>query len=170
MLQAKSGRTPKKPVPFSPLVSSVHPEPYQQANGRQERHDHFPRQMDSGMKSIAEYAVFLGKELMQVTVKVTFVNTSSAFLACYGQAICTSTCSGSATPGSRRYQRGSGQAAVHEFGHQYSGDHLSGDTMKRCASWLQRSRLWLWRNQTSFAFQAKATPSIEPFQGHKCPE
>jgi hypothetical protein len=35
------------------------------------------------MKSVAEYAGFLGRELMDVSVTVTFVNTTNNFLACY---------------------------------------------------------------------------------------
>src|SRR5262249_14799797 len=37
----------------------------------------------AGMKKVADYAVFLGKELMNFAIQVTFVNTTNAFSACY---------------------------------------------------------------------------------------
>jgi hypothetical protein len=80
-----------------------------------------------GMKSIADYAVFLGKELMQVPVTVTFVNTTNAFLACYAP--------GGALDfnmfrlGHKWFEGGINEEVdkllIHEFGHEYSGDHLS---------------------------------------------
>jgi hypothetical protein len=79
-----------------------------------------------GMKSIADYAVYLGKELMDVTVKVSFVNSTNNFAACYG-------------PGDLHFnlfrlsytwfEKGITEEVdrliIHEYGHQYSGDHLS---------------------------------------------
>ena len=79
-----------------------------------------------GMKKVADYAVFLGHELMDVAVKVSFVNTTNAFAACYG-------------PGDLHFnlfrlghawfEHGITEEVdrllIHEFGHQYSGDHLS---------------------------------------------
>ncbi len=85
-----------------------------------------PDKWTPGMKAIAEYAVMLGHELMQVAVTVTFVNTTNAFLACYA-------------PGDLHFnmfrlghawfEGGINEEVdkllIHEFGHQYSGDHLS---------------------------------------------
>ena len=85
-----------------------------------------PDKWTPGMKAIADYAVFLGKELMEVAVTVTFVNTTNAFLACYA-------------PGDLHFnmfrlghawfESGINEEVdkllIHEFGHQYSGDHLS---------------------------------------------
>jgi hypothetical protein len=79
-----------------------------------------------GMKAIADYAVFLGQELMDVQVSVTFVTTTNNFSACYG-------------PGDLHFnlfrlghawfEKGITEEVdrllIHEFGHQYSGDHLS---------------------------------------------
>lgn len=80
-----------------------------------------------GMKTIADYAVFLGNELMQVPVKVTFVNTTNSFLACYAAG-------GDLhfnlfRLGHAFFEGGINEEVdkllIHEFGHQYSGDHLS---------------------------------------------
>jgi hypothetical protein len=79
-----------------------------------------------GMRAVADYAVFLGTELMQVTVTVTFVNTTNNFAACYG-------------PGDLHFnlfrlghawfEKGITEEVdrllIHEFGHQHSVDHLS---------------------------------------------
>ena len=79
-----------------------------------------------GMKKVADYAVFLGQELMNVAVTVTFVNTTNAFLACYA-------------PGDLHFnlfrlghawfEQGITEEVdrllIHEYGHQWSGDHLS---------------------------------------------
>ena len=79
-----------------------------------------------GMKSIADYAVFLGNELMNVAVTVTFVNTTNNFLACYA-------------PGDLHFNlfrlgyawfdngvtEEVDRLILHELSHQYSGDHLS---------------------------------------------
>lgn len=80
-----------------------------------------------GMKQIAEYAVLLGHELMQVAVTVTFVNTTNAFLACYAAG-------GDLhfnlfRLGHAWFEQGITEEVdrlvIHEFGHQYSSDHLS---------------------------------------------
>ena len=42
-----------------------------------------PDKWTPGMKAVADYAVMLGHELMDVAVTVTFVNTTNAFLVCY---------------------------------------------------------------------------------------
>ena len=80
-----------------------------------------------GMKAIAEYAAFLGKELMGVAVTVTFVNTTNNFAACYGK--------GGALHfnlfrlGHQWFEGGATEEVdrllIHEFGHEVSGDHLS---------------------------------------------
>jgi hypothetical protein len=80
-----------------------------------------------GMKHIAEYAVFLGKELMDVPVTVTFVNTTNNFSAAYAAG-------GDLhfnvfRLGNKWFEQGANEQVdellIHEFGHQYSGDHLS---------------------------------------------
>ena len=79
------------------------------------------------MKRIAEYAVFLGKELMDVAVTVRFVHTTNNFAACYAAG-------GDLhfnlfRLGYAWFEKGVNQAVtellIHEYGHQYSGDHLS---------------------------------------------
>lgn len=86
-----------------------------------------PDKWTPGMRQIAEYAVFLGKELMQVPVQVTFVNTTNAFLACYAAG-------GDLhfnlfRLGHAWFEQGITEEVdrlvIHEFGHQYCGDHLS---------------------------------------------
>jgi hypothetical protein len=85
-----------------------------------------PDKWTPGMKRVAAYAVFLGQELLGVPVTVTFVTTTNNFSACYA-------------PGDLHFNlfrlghawfdQGITPAVdellLHEFGHQYSGDHLS---------------------------------------------
>jgi hypothetical protein len=84
-------------------------------------------QWSAGMRQIADYARFLGKELMGVKINVTMVNTPNNFLACYGK--------GGRLHfnvrhlGGNWFDQGANEAVdellVHEFGHEYSCDHLS---------------------------------------------
>lgn len=78
------------------------------------------------MKNVAAYARFLGEELMGVKVVVSVVRTTNTFLACYGRG----------RPdlnlrrlGQRWFDQGVTEDVdrllIHEFGHEYSGDHLS---------------------------------------------
>jgi hypothetical protein len=86
-----------------------------------------PDKWTPGMKQIAEYAVFLGQELMQVQVTVTFVNTTNAFLACYAAG--GDLHFNMFRLGHAWFEGGINEEVdkliIHEFGHQYSGDHLS---------------------------------------------
>ncbi len=79
-----------------------------------------------GIRNIVAYSKFLGRELMGVEVVVRVVHTTNNFAACYGH---------------RRldfnvlrldrgwFEHGATEEVdrllIHEFGHQYSGDHLS---------------------------------------------
>lgn len=81
-----------------------------------------------GMKNVAAYAGFLARELMGVTLTISVVDTENAFLACYGK--------GELHFNLRRlghgwFEQGPSEGVdrllIHEFGHQYSGDHLSHD-------------------------------------------
>lgn len=87
-----------------------------------------PDKWTEGMKNIAAYAVYLGQELMGVQVTVTFVNTSSNFAACYGGGELHFNLF---RLGHKWFERGIGENVdhllIHEFGHQYCGDHLSGE-------------------------------------------
>jgi hypothetical protein len=82
----------------------------------------------AGMRQIADYAAFLGKELMDVAVTVTFVNTTSNFSACYGPGDLHFNLF---RLGHKWFEEGITEEVdrllIHEFGHQYSGDHLSED-------------------------------------------
>lgn len=85
-----------------------------------------PENWSAGMKKVADFAVFLGRELMTVDVQVTFVHTTNNFLACYG-------------PGDLHFnvfrlgyewfEQGITEEVmtllIHEYGHQFSSDHLS---------------------------------------------
>jgi len=80
-----------------------------------------------GMNVIAGYARFLGRELMDVEVKVTFVNTTNAFLACYAAG-------GDLhfnlfRLGHAWFEQGITEEVdrlfLHEAAHQFSSDHLS---------------------------------------------
>lgn len=86
-----------------------------------------PEKWTEGMRQVAGYAVFLGVELMDVVVNVTFVNTTNNFSACYA--------AGGELHfnlfrlGHKWFEQGITEEVdrllIHEFGHQYSGDHLS---------------------------------------------
>jgi hypothetical protein len=88
-----------------------------------------PEKWTKGMKQIADYAVYLGRQLMDVSVTVTFVNTTNSFLACYA-------------PGGELhfnlfrlghafFEKGItvevDRLLIHEMGHEASPDHLSED-------------------------------------------
>lgn len=85
-----------------------------------------PDKWTEGMKQIAGYAVFLGRELMDVPVTVTFVNTTNAFAACYGPGDLHFNLF---RLGHKFFDQGItvevDRLLIHEFGHQFSGDHLS---------------------------------------------
>lgn len=103
------------------------PKPYSKEKDSKDVTIIAPDKWTVGMKAIADYAVFLGNELMQVPVTVTFVNTTNAFLACYAAG-------GDLhfnlfRLGHAWFENGINEEVdkllIHEFGHQYSGDHLS---------------------------------------------
>ena len=103
------------------------PKPYSKEKDSKEVTIIAPDKWTVGMKAIADYAVFLGKELMQVPVTVTFVNTTNAFLACYAAG-------GDLhfnifRLGHAWFENGINEEVdkllIHEYGHEYSGDHLS---------------------------------------------
>ncbi|HEY7331241.1 MAG TPA: hypothetical protein VH592_26645 [Gemmataceae bacterium] len=81
-----------------------------------------------GMKNIAAYAVFLARELMQVTLTVSVVHTTNSFSACYGSRRLDLNLF---RLGHRWFEQGASENVdsllIHEFGHEYSGDHLSSD-------------------------------------------
>lgn len=103
------------------------PKPYSKEKDNKDVTIIAPDKWTEGMKAIAAYAVFLGKELMQVPVMVTFVNTTNAFLACYAAG-------GDLhfnlfRLGHAWFEGGINEEVdkllIHEFGHEASGDHLS---------------------------------------------
>jgi hypothetical protein len=86
-----------------------------------------PEKWTPGMRMIADYAVFLGKELMDVAVTVTFVNTTNNFSACYAAG-------GDLhfnvfRLGYAWFEKGVNEEVdrllLHEAAHQFSSDHLS---------------------------------------------
>jgi len=81
----------------------------------------------NGMKAIAAYALFLGKELMDVPVTVRFVNTPRNFLAAYGAG--GNLIFNVFHLGYQWFEVGITEEVdrllIHEYGHQWSGDHLS---------------------------------------------
>jgi hypothetical protein len=103
------------------------PKPYSQDPGARNVTVIPPQKWTPGMRAVADYAVFLGTELMGVAVSVRFVNTTSNFLACYAAG-------GDLhfnlfRLGHAWFEKGMSQAVtellIHEYAHQYSGDHLS---------------------------------------------
>jgi hypothetical protein len=78
------------------------------------------------MKNIAAYARFLGEELMGVKAVVSVVKTTNNFLACYGKGRLDLNLN---HLGRKWFEQGVTEDVdrllIHEFGHQYSDDHLS---------------------------------------------
>jgi hypothetical protein len=85
-----------------------------------------PEKWTQGMRAIADYAVFLGKELMDVAVRVRFVHTTGNFAACYGPGKLDFNVF---RLGHKFFEQGITQEVdcllLHELAHQHSGDHLS---------------------------------------------
>jgi hypothetical protein len=81
-----------------------------------------------GMKNIGAYALFLARELMQVSLTVSVVHTTNNFAACYGSGRLDFNL---LRLGHGWFEQGASEDVdsllIHEFGHQHSGDHLSGD-------------------------------------------
>jgi hypothetical protein len=85
-----------------------------------------PEKWTPGMKAVADYAVFLGKELMELAVTVRFVHTTNNFAACYAPGKLDFNLF---RLGHKFFEQGITQEVdsllIHEYGHLYSGDHLS---------------------------------------------
>ena len=81
-----------------------------------------------GIKNIAAYARFLARELMGVPLVVSVVHTTNNFAACYGAGRLDFNL---LRLGHRWFEQGPGEDVdrllIHEFGHQFSSDHLSED-------------------------------------------
>jgi hypothetical protein len=81
-----------------------------------------------GMRHIADYAVFLAKEVMGVRLAVRVVDTTNKFAACYGKG-----CLDFNLHALDRnwFENGATEEVdrllIHEFGHHYSADHLSSE-------------------------------------------
>jgi hypothetical protein len=79
-----------------------------------------------GMKNLAGYAVFLARELMQVSLTVSVVHTTNNFRACYGSRRLDLNL---LRLGHKWFEQGATEDVdallIHEFGHEHSGDHLS---------------------------------------------
>jgi hypothetical protein len=80
------------------------------------------------MRNIAAYAVFLARELMQVSLTVSVVHTTNNFTACYGSGRLDFNL---LRLGHKFFDQGATEEVdrllIHEFGHQFSPDHLSED-------------------------------------------
>jgi len=83
-------------------------------------------QWTEGIMNIAEYARFLGRELMAVEVTVFVVRTTNNFAAAYGSRRLDLNL---VRLGHKWFEQGPTEDVdrllIHEFGHEYSGDHLS---------------------------------------------
>ena len=81
-----------------------------------------------GIRNIAAYAVFLARELMAVELSVSVVHTTNAFAACYGLGRLDFNL---LRLGHKWFEQGPSENVdcllLHEFGHEYSQDHLSED-------------------------------------------
>lgn len=80
------------------------------------------------IKNVVAYARFLAKELMGVQLKVAIVHTTNNFAACYGNGRLDFNL---LRLGHKWFDQGATEEVdrllIHEFGHEYSGDHLSED-------------------------------------------
>src|SRR5262249_29045986 len=85
-----------------------------------------PEKWTEGMRAIADYAVFLGQELMDVAVRGGVVHSTGNFAACYAPGKLDFNVF---RLGHKFFEQGITEAVdellIHEYGHQYSGDHLS---------------------------------------------
>jgi hypothetical protein len=81
-----------------------------------------------GMQNIAAYARFLAEELMGVKLVVSVVHTTNSFAACYGSGRLDFNL---LRLGHKWFEQGASEDVdallIHEFGHEYSADHLSSD-------------------------------------------
>jgi hypothetical protein len=81
-----------------------------------------------GIRNVAAYARFLGEELMGVKVAVSVVRTANNFAACYGGGQLHFNIH---RLGYKWFEQGMTEDVdrllIHEFGHEYSADHLSSD-------------------------------------------
>ncbi len=98
-----------------------------------------------GIKNIAEYARFLAEELMDVSLVVSVVHTTDKFAACYGSERLDFN---RFRLGNKWFEQGVTEDVdrllIHEFGHQYSSDHLSAeyhDALCRLGARLKRLAL-----------------------------
>lgn len=85
-------------------------------------------QWTPGMTNLVEYARFLAKEMMGIEIVVTVVRTNNNFLACYGGGRLHLNLK---HLGHEWFDNGATEEVdrlmIHEFGHQYSSDHLSSE-------------------------------------------
>ena len=98
-----------------------------------------------GMRNIVTYAMLLAKELMGVDLAVQVVDTTNKFGACYGKRGLDFNVH---ALGHDWFTHGTTEEVdrllIHEFGHQYSGDHLSAeyhDALCRLGERLKRLAL-----------------------------
>src|SRR5262249_17844674 len=98
-----------------------------------------------GMRNLVAYARFLAKELMGVDLVVSVVHTSNAFVACYGSGRLDFNLF---RLGHRWFDQGVSEEVdellIHEFGHHWTGDHLSAeyhDALCRLGARLKRLAL-----------------------------
>jgi hypothetical protein len=81
-----------------------------------------------GMKNIVAYARFLARELMDISLSVSVVRTTNSFSACYGRGRLDLNL---VHLGHKWFDQGvteeTDRLLIHEFGHHFSGDHLSED-------------------------------------------
>lgn len=80
------------------------------------------------IRNVVAYSRFLASELMGVQLKVAIVHTTNNFAACYGKGRLDFNL---LRLGHKWFEQGPTEEVdrllIHEFGHQYSGDHLSED-------------------------------------------
>jgi hypothetical protein len=101
-----------------------------------------PDQWTEAIRNVANYAALLARELMGVMLTVNVVRTPNNFLACYGDSQLDFNLF---RLGERWFERGANEEVdrllIHEFGHQYSADHLSDvyhDALCRLGARLKR--------------------------------
>lgn len=123
-----------------------------------------PHEWTQGIRNIADYAVFLARELMGVRLSVKVTRCPNSFLACYGGEQLTFNLQ---QLGHRWFEQGPNEEVdsllIHEFGHEYSADHLSDEYYEAlCRLGARLKRMALERPDQLRAFDLSPMTNSEP--------
>lgn len=116
-----------------------------------------PDRWTDGIRNIVEYAKYLARELMGVALIVRVTQVPNNFLACYGRGEMTFNLG---RLSHHWFNNGPTEEVdeliIHEFGHEYSGDHLSEEYYKAlCRLGAKLKRLALEKPESFKQFLAR---------------